>query len=137
MMITKEQRADLVAKLASPWGEVRLICDGRRITLQVKRCAGAAINYRIFMFIDGEFRGAWVAGDTPEAKFLRKKVTRLVSPARRKEAEKTCGKRWVAKQPVYAETMTAYLPDWPSGKAAIDHLCKVCESVEIAPPSAA
>lgn len=129
--LTKAQRAELADKLASPWGEVILICDSRRITLQVQRCAGATIAYRIFTFIDGEFRGAWMKGDTPEARFMRKQVRRLISPARRKEAEKLCGKRWVAKQPLYSETMTTYLPDWPSGKAAINHLCKVCESVEI------
>jgi hypothetical protein len=29
-------------------------------------------------------------------------------------------------------SVTLYLPDWSSGKAAINHLCKVCDSVEIA-----
>lgn len=134
MTLTKEQRADLAAKLNSPWGNIELICDGRRVALQVQRLSGPSITYRVMTYIDGTFRGAWCKGDTPEAKFLRKRVTPLISPAKRKAAEKALGKRWVAKEPLYSETHTWYLPDWPNGKAAISHLCKVCESVEIAEP---
>ncbi len=65
---------------------------------------------------------------------MRKTVTPLVSPAKRKEAERLLGKRRVAKVPLYSASLSFWNPDWPSGKAAIAHLCKVCESVEIAPP---
>lgn len=133
MTLTKEQRAELAQQLASPWGMIDLLCDGRRITLQVQRVSGPGITYRVMTYVDGEFRGSWCKGDTPEAKFLRKQVTPLTSPARRKAAEKALGKRWVAKQPLYTATHTFWHPDWPSGKAAINHLCKVCESVEVAP----
>jgi hypothetical protein len=136
-MLTKEQRADLAETLASPWGAVALICDGRRVDLQVQRERGPSITYRVMTYIDGKFRGSWCKGDTPEAKFLRKRVAPLTSPARRKEAEKALGKRWVAKQPFYTATHTFWHPDWPNGKAAINHLCKACESVEIAPEAAA
>lgn len=134
MKLTKEQRAALTDQLLSPWGHVELICDGRRIVLSMQRWSRTRVVYRVMTYVDGEFKGAWMRGDTPEAKFLRKSVRPLVSAARRKDAEKTCGKRWVAKQPLYSETHTSYFPDWPNGRAAINHLCKVCESVEIAPP---
>lgn len=45
--------------------------------------------------------------------------------------EKAIGKRAVAKDRDYSKTVTSYMPDWASGKAAINHLCKVCESVEL------
>jgi len=67
MMLTKEQRAALAEALAVPWGSVRLICDGRRISLQVNRVSKTCLKYRVFTFIDGEFKGAWYKGDTPEA----------------------------------------------------------------------
>ncbi len=133
-MLTKEQRAELAEELAGPWGSIALVCDGRRVTLQVQRYSKTRIEYRVMTYVDGLFSGAWCKGDAPEAKFLRKRVTPLVSPAKRKAAEKVFGKRRVAKEPLYSETHTWYLPDWPSGRAAIAHLCKVCESVEIAPP---
>jgi hypothetical protein len=134
-MLTKEQRAELAESLASPWGDVTLLCDGRRVTLQVQRMASKTrIEFRVMTYIDGQFKGLWCMGDAPESRFLRKQVRRLISPAKRKADEKLLGKRWVAKQSLYNAVHSAYLPDWPSGKAAIDHLCKVCESVEIAPP---
>lgn len=137
MMLTKEQRAELAKQLDSPYGPlVRLLCDGRRVSLQVHRVGGPSIKYRVMTYIDGEFKGSWMKGETPEAKFLRKSVRPLTSPARRKLAEKHLGKRYVANNPLYNTSLTHYMPDWPSGKAAINHLCKVCESVEIAPPEA-
>lgn len=132
-MLTKEQRAELAGELASPWGNVLLVCDGRRVTLQVQRYSKTRIEYRVMTYIDGKFCGAWCNGETPEAKYLRKQVRPLISSAGRKAAEKSLGKRLFAKATLYKKTMTFYLPDWPSGKAAINHLCKVCESVEIAP----
>jgi hypothetical protein len=45
--------------------------------------------------------------------------------------EKIYGKRAAAKNLDYKKTVTVYMPDWASGKAAINHLCKVCASVEI------
>ncbi|MCX7172446.1 MAG: hypothetical protein NT159_00585 [Proteobacteria bacterium] len=133
-MLTKEQRAAAAQELASPYGRaVHLLCDGRRVSLQVQCASKTGLKYRVMTFVDGQFMGAWCKGDTPEAKFLRKHVHSLVSPARYKQAEKVFGKRAVAKDPFWNKTFTQYHPDWASGKAAIDHLCKACESVEFAP----
>ena len=131
MMLTKEQRAELAEQLTMPYGRsVQLLCDGRRIALSVQ-CV-SKLKYRVWTFVDG-IMGAWCKGDTPEAKFLRKSVRPLTSPSWRKQAEKVFGKRAVAKDPLWNKTLTLYHPDWPSGKAAINHMCKVCASVEIAP----
>lgn len=135
MMLTKEQRAELADKLLSPWGQVSLLCDGRRISLSVQRWSKTRIDFRVMTYVDGEFKGAWIKGETPEAKYLRKSVRPMVSSAERKAAIKVLGKRYVEKTPYYNASFTYYHPDWPSGRAAINHLCKVCESVEIAPPN--
>ena len=134
MSLDKEQRAALAEKLAIPWGQVALICDGRRVTLQVQREPGNAIKYRVMTYVDGHFKGEWIKGETPEAKFLRKHVRPHYSPAERARAESAVGKRRFATADYdrYRRVSTYYMPDWASGKAAIDHLCRVCESVEIA-----
>lgn len=138
MMLTKVQRAELAKKLAYPYGEpVRLVCDGKVITLCVVRDSGPGIRYRVMTYVDGRFEGEWCKGETPEAKFLRKTVTPLISAAKRKDAVKRMGIRWVASQSIYNAKVALWHPYWSSGKAAIAHLCKVCESVEIAPPEKA
>lgn len=134
MKLTKEQKENLAGALRSPWGSVSLICDGYRVSLQVQACKGG-MTYRVMTFVDGSFMGKWCSASEafPEQKFLRKSVRPLYSAAEKARAEKALGKRYVAKHPSFSASYTVYLPDWASGKAAISHLCKVCESVQIAP----
>jgi hypothetical protein len=129
--LTKDQRTELEKKLNLPWGMAVLMCDGRRVTLQVQRFKG--FKYRVMTFVDGIFKWAWTQekSNAPESKFLRKSVRPNLTPAQRAKAEKAIGKRAVAKDPYYSGSFTVYLPDWATGKAALNHLCKVCESVEI------
>ena len=138
MKLTKEQRAELAKRLSYAWGEASLLCDGYRVTLQVQREAGNAIRYVVAIYVNGHFKGEWMKGEAPEAKFLRKQVRRLYPPATCKAMEKIVGKRRFATSEYdrYRRTITHYIPWWSSGKAAIDHLCRVCESVEIAPAEA-
>lgn len=138
MKLSKEQKDELAATLDMPWGSIALLCDGYRVTLQVQREKGRMV-YRVMTFVNGSFRGQWVSGTEthPEQKFLRKSVRPLCSPAQKAKAEKAFGKRYVAKDPYYNAKLTYFMPDWASGKAAITHLCKVCESVEIAPDEVA
>lgn len=133
MQLTKEQKADLAATLGHPWGTVALICDGYRVNLQVQRAKG--MTYRVMTYVNGQLLGKWMNDKEafPEQKFLRKHVRNLASPAQKAKAEKMFGKRVVAKDPWFNKTFTTYMPDWASGKAAISHLCKVCESVDLAP----
>lgn len=135
MKLTKEQKAELAAELNTPWGAVQLICDGYRVALQVQRMKGG-MTYRVMTYVNGSFQGTWISGTAafPEQKFLRKSVKPLYSAAEKAKYEKVFGKQHVAKDARYSKALTMYMPDWASGKAAINHLCKVCESVEIAPP---
>lgn len=138
MKLTKEQKTELAAELSMPWGNVALLCDGYRIALQVQRAKGT-MTYRVMTYVNGQFMGQWMSGtkEFPEQKFLRKSVRPLYSTTKRLAMEKRLGKRAYAK---YCKGMdakiTMFMPDWASGKAAIAHLCKVCESVEIAPKEA-
>lgn len=133
MKLSKEQKEKLAETLSMPWGTASLICDGYRITLQVRRAKG--MTYRVVTFVNGEWQGAWCSGEAeyPEQKFLNKKTHLAVTPAFKTKMEKILGKRAVAKDPYYSKTFITYNVSWASGKAAIAHLCRVCESVEIAP----
>jgi hypothetical protein len=131
MKLTKEQKAECASSLDHPYGRVELVCDGRKITLNVESCK--KLSYRVMTYVDGHFLGKWISGSEahPEQKFLRKVVRPVYSASFKKKMEKAAGKRFVAQDPFYKKTVTTYMPDWASGKAAINHLCKVCESVEL------
>lgn len=133
MKLSKEQRDDLEKTLSLPWGCVNLRCDGYLVTLDVRRVSKTSMSYRVFTYVNGRIDAAWCyeKNAAPEAKFLRKSVRPNVSPTKRKEVEKALGKRRVAKDPYWSGSITLYLPDWANGKAAISHLCKVSESVEL------
>ncbi|SDI52591.1 hypothetical protein [Propionivibrio dicarboxylicus] len=133
MKLTKEQKAELEDKLTYLGGTVELLCDGYRVALQVQRWKG--LSMRVMTFVDGTFKGVWFRADKPcpEQKFLRKSEKNFWSPSEKARAEKIFGKRAVAKDPLYSLKVTMFHPDWASGKAAISHLVRVCESVEIAP----
>lgn len=133
MKLTKEQKAKLADELIHPWGSIALVCDGYRVDLQVKRWKG--MSYRVMTYVNGVHKGIWYSAEEehPEQKFLRKSVRPNVSPAERIKLEKAFGKRYVKNDPFWSGSVTLYMLDWASGKAAINHMCKVCESVEIAP----
>jgi hypothetical protein len=92
------------------------------------------MNYRVMTYVNGYFKGQWCnpKAEVPEQKFMRKLVKPLCSPAKKREAEKALGKKFVKSRPYYSETITSYWPDWATGKAALNHLNKVCESVQLA-----
>jgi len=131
MKPSKEQIADAIKELALPWGRVELLCDDYRITLTVVR--RKELTYRIMTYVNGAFDSKWIRAKEahPEQKFLRKSVRLVCSAQRKARDEKALGKRFVSKDPWYSATLTLYMPDWASGKAALSHLCKVCDSVQV------
>lgn len=134
MKLSKQQIDVLAASLSHPYGSgVTLLCDGYTVTLQVAKAKG--LTWRVMTYVNGHFKGTWCGlskQEHPEQKFMRKMVKPRCSPAKKREMEKIMGKRHVKNDPYYSETQTSYWPDWPSGKAALNHLNKVCESVQLA-----
>lgn len=137
MKLTKEQKEELIAKLNTPWGYAELLCDGVKVSLQVQRWKG--LSYRVVTFVNGQFKGEWMLDKNqhPEQKFMRRSERLVCSPKERAQAEKALGKRYVAKSPFYTGKIVTYYPDWASGRAAIEHLCRVCERIEIIEASGA
>lgn len=131
MKLSKEQKEDLIKELTLPWGSVNLMCDGYLVSLNVER--KTAMTFRIYTYINGLMKGAWIIGSNPvpEQKFLRQSIRPNLSPAKRIKMEKALGKRHVSKDEFLSGSYTVYFPDWSTGKVAINHLCKVCESITI------
>ena len=134
-MLTKEQKQKLIADLSFPWGTVSLKCDGYKVQLQVQKAGN--LTYRVMTFVNGVFEGKWYSKEKsyPEQKFLRYHEKSFATPRQKAAMEKAIGKRRAQKDSWYNAKIGMYFPDWPSGKAAINHLCKVCESVEIEEPT--
>ena len=133
MKLTKEQKQELIDKLALPWGRVNLLCDGYRITLAVQQVS--PLKYRVVTYINGVLEGKWMIAEKsyPEQKFLNRKERPLAKPSEKAKAEKAFGKRAVAKDPWWSKTFVSYDVTWASGKQVIHHLCRVSESIEILP----
>ncbi|OON62305.1 hypothetical protein B0920_02165 [Massilia sp. KIM] len=133
MTLSKEQKERAIADLSHPWGRVSLRCDGYLVTLVMQRTGKNSLTFRVTTFVNGRIEGAWFVESSAaqESRFMRKSIRPNLSAAKRKAAEKALGKRYVARDPFYSGSYTLYLPDWVNGKAAINHLCKVCESIEL------
>lgn len=130
MKLTKEQRDELAQELAHPYGRVELMCDGYKVVLHVERWK--ELSYRIVTYVNGEWRVVWICapGEYPERKFLRY-TEKFVHPARfRAQMLKLLGKRRYAKEN-YDKKIGMWNIDWQTGKAAINHLHRVCDSIEI------
>ena len=131
MKLTKDQIATLSSQLSNPYSlPIYLLCDDRKITLEVRLYK--ALQYRVMTFIDGSFKGDWVLSGTahPEQKYLRKSVRNLYPPAKRAKLIKEFGKK-LAEKIGANKTQTLYWSDWPNARAALNHLNKVCESIEV------
>jgi hypothetical protein len=131
MKLAKEQKEKVISDLSQLFGRAVLKCDGYEITLQVERFKG--FKYRVMTYVNGTFSAVWCLekNAAPESQFLRKSTRPNLSPVKRLKLEKELGKRYVAKHPYWSGSYTIYLPDWSTGRAAVNHLCKVCQSVEL------
>ena len=132
--LTKEQLEALALNLTFPFHLVKLMCDDYVISLSVQPKNKGGMSYCIAMYIDGHIKGMWYssANEHPEQKFLNKRINPLYRKSDIAKVEKEHGKR-AAKRFVdkYQKTLVFYSPFWPSGKAALNHLNRVCESIEV------
>ncbi len=135
MKLTQEQKQQLIDRLGHQWGRVRLQCDGHQVDLVTERAKG--MTWRVVTYVDGCWKGEWIDGrqSHPEQKFLNKRTKPAVTKAQRDKMEKAVGKRYFKKmcatESLWTATSTIYDISWASGKTAINHLCRVCDSVQI------
>jgi hypothetical protein len=132
MKLSKEEKEKLISELSMPWGSADLKCDGYLISLRVRRFT--ELTFRVVAYVNGYMKGSWTSArnPTPEQKFLRKSVRPNVSAGKKAKLEKQFGKRMIAKDEFVNGSYSYYINDWGSGKAVINHLVKVCDSITIA-----
>ena len=130
--LTKQNKAEFEEKLTHIFGGVKLLCDGYEVAIRVEP---SKMKLFINTYVNGYFKGIWCLpkeGDNhPERKFLRQKTIHLYPKAKKEKLIKTFGKKRAYETFKLDEARVMYLPDWPSGKAALSHLMKVCDSVEV------
>jgi hypothetical protein len=128
--LPKETKEKIVQALSYARGSVELQCDGYKIDLQVEKKT-KGLSYHIAIYINGLMKSDWVLKDEdfPERKFLSVKVQHHFSPAKKKKLIKEFGVRR-AKEYFDLDGKIEYVLPWfASGTAAINHLCRVCDSV--------
>ena len=125
-----EEKQKVINALSSAYGDVTLTCDGYRVDLQVQRSVG--LNFRVMIYVNRCFKGEWSLPEStaPERKFLRPVKKTLISAAKIKEIERRLGKKAIKAFVAEHQKVWAFAaPDFASGRAAINHLCKVCDSI--------
>lgn len=132
--LTKEQLDALAQNLSFPYHFVKLMCDGYTVDLIVAPKNKTGMSFCVETYINGTFKGEWFSSKNtyPEQKFLNRRTRQLFNKAAIERYEKNLGKRY-AKQFMagHQKTIVVYSFSWPSGKAALNHLNRVCESIEI------
>jgi len=126
--MTKAEWEAAEQKLMSPWGVVRLICDGFKLSLHTQR---DKMRLVIMPYIDDEFKGVWIGTDCEE----RRRFMRIV---KHKRWKKTMWKGFTKKDLKQLdidpdETFDSYTPWWTSFKTLKAHLIKNNTSIELAP----
>ena len=138
--IPKDIKAALIDRLDSVFGSVELMCDGSRIYLQVRRDSAKSLRYVVCVFVDGVWKGRWSQADYqgPEQKFARRIERNLYSEKEQKAMLKAAplyGRKGSAERKQYEERVATkwvyYNPTFSTGQAAINHLCRVCESITV------
>lgn len=137
MAITKEQWAEIEARLSHPIGSVELLCDGYTVQARVEHYK---MKLAVVVYVNGEIKGAWFKGehDIPK-KFHQAKKRYVCSAKQRDEAKRKLRKRFIRDcEPLrdffsnqVTQSHTYYYPWWTNSKAFCRHIRKTCASIEI------
>lgn len=138
--IPKDAKDALIDRLDRAFGRAELMCDGHRINLEVRRASAKSLRYVVCVFVDGRWMSKWCLDDYqgPEQKFGRRTEKSLYSEKQRKELLKAgplYGRKGSAERKKYEERINKkwvyFMPDFPNGRAAINHMLRVSESVAV------
>ncbi|AZN69288.1 hypothetical protein DX910_14540 [Acinetobacter haemolyticus] len=132
MALTKVQKDFVIGRLKNQWQQVRLKCDGFEVALGLVQVTDSKLAVSIY--IDDYFKGAWIIkpNDHVESKFLPIRTKSVYSPARKKQILKEFGKRNSYKYfPDLDKKIESKGTHFSSGHAALNHLVKVSDSIEL------
>lgn len=132
-MLTAEQKTRAISALSHPYGSVKFKATRAGVDYKITASVESvrAMQYRVIVYVDGFVKGEWLMSDSncPQTAFMRRRVKRLHSKKEVERVLKVFGKkeaeRWAAAEFVF------YAPDFASGTAAINHLLRAADSVEL------
>lgn len=128
--------AALERRLSSPYGSVRLRAGAHTLDLVARPISKSGLKYGIAVFVDGFFRGAFLAPDSDVGKRFYPLVKRRLVPKAEAEADlrkltRLLGKA-KARQLSGIDSVYAYrLPYWGSPKRLCAHLRKHEADLEV------
>ncbi|MBK5230228.1 MAG: hypothetical protein JJE27_03545 [Thermoleophilia bacterium] len=130
--LTPEQWKRVEDALSLSFGTVDLEVDGYDVTLQVSQVA--PLKFEIAPFVNGKFKGEWIAKDCEERRRFLREVTRpLYSRSRIASAaakmSKRAGERFAAD--FMSGVYTSYRWTWPSFAPLKRHLVKHNTSIRL------
>ena len=131
MSLSKEQQDHVLKELDIPYNKVILHCDGYDVTLRLVRMKMKLV---VDIYVDQMFKGIWLTEPDkhPKAKFLPTKKVKIYSQKSKAEIIKVLGKREAKKSfPDLDEVIESKSCYFSSPKAALSHLIKVSDSIEL------
>ena len=127
-MMTKEDWDKVETSMQSPWGQISLICDGYRLTLQTSLYKRTLTTTP---YVNGEWKGAWLLNDCEERRRFFRVVKLLVW---RPKFLKGMSKRTLKSVNIDPkEIRISYNSQWGSFRPLKAHLIKNNTSIELAP----
>jgi hypothetical protein len=130
MKLSKEQKTFILEQLNSQFKSVQLLCDGYEITLRMERYKMKLV---IGIYVNGSVKGVWVTKpeEHQESKFLASHQKSYYSAKEKAERIKVFGKREANKRYDLDKKLEYKLPYFSTAQAALTHLIKVSDSIEL------
>lgn len=132
MSLSTEQKAFILKCLNSQLHSVDLKCDGYTVRLYLQRVQDLKLATEVF--VDGWVKGEWLTNPDkhPESKFFPYRYKHFYSPSKKKIILKRWGKRRAYELfPDLDKKLEYRGTHFSSGRAALNHLIKVSDSIEL------
>lgn len=131
MSLTKEQKAFILEKLNHQYSTVKIKCNDHEISLCLERVA--KMKLAVSVYVDGFSKSIWLfkPDEHIESKFYPTLYKSYYSAKQKAELTKIWGKREVKKRHDLDARYEYKLPFFNSARAAINHLIKVSDSIEL------
>jgi hypothetical protein len=128
--LSKEQKTLILEQLNSQFKSVHLLCDGYDITLKMERYKMKLV---IGIYVNDSVKGVWVTKpeEHQESKFLASHQKSYYSAKEKAERIKVFGKREANKRFDLNKKFEYKLPFFTTPQAALNHLIKVSDSIEL------
>lgn len=130
--LSKVEKEYILKELNSQFSQVVLMCDGYRISLALERVQD--LKLAIGIYINHMMKGAWMTKpeEHAESKFLPIRKKAMYSPTKKAKIFKEFGKRGAKECFPNLDHVFEYRGShFSTGRAALTHLLKVSESVEL------